>query len=106
MRRLIVCNIMSLDGHYEGPGKNVMDVFGYRRKVYPTDESFDLYNAERLRAAGTLLLGRSPSSRTRGVSQRSTEARRSRILGTRTATRSRSPRPGVRRRNEETEENE
>ncbi|CAG0930032.1 putative protein YyaP [Thermoflexales bacterium] len=58
MRKLIVCNIISLDGYYEGPGKNVMALFGYRRELYPTDESFDTYNAERLRAAGTLLLGR------------------------------------------------
>jgi dihydrofolate reductase len=48
---------MTLDGYYEGPGKDVMAVFGYR-EVYPADESFDLYNAERLRAADTLLLGR------------------------------------------------
>jgi hypothetical protein len=58
MRKLIVCNIISLDGYYEGPGKDVMPLFDYRREVYPMDESFDLYNAERLRAAGTLLLGR------------------------------------------------
>ena len=58
MRKLIVCNIMSLDGYYEGPGKNVMDLFDYRLEAYPTDESFDAYNAERLRAADTLLLGR------------------------------------------------
>jgi dihydrofolate reductase len=58
MRKLIVCNIMSLDGYYEGPGKNVMPVFDYRREAYPADESFDLYNAERLRTADTLLLGR------------------------------------------------
>jgi dihydrofolate reductase len=50
MRKLIVCNIMSLDGYYEGPGGNVM--------VLPLDEAFDGYNAERLRAADTLLLGR------------------------------------------------
>lgn len=50
MRKLIVSNIMSLDGYYEGPGKNVM--------VLPMDETFDAYNAERLRAADTLLLGR------------------------------------------------
>jgi dihydrofolate reductase len=50
MRKLIVCNIMSLDGYYEGPGNNVM--------VLPMDEFFDAYNAERLRAADTLLLGR------------------------------------------------
>ena len=50
MRKLIVSNIMSLDGYYEGPGNNVM--------VLPMDEAFDAYNAERLRAADTLLLGR------------------------------------------------
>jgi dihydrofolate reductase len=57
MRKLIVSNAMSLDGYYEGPGKNVMALFDYRLD-YPTDESFDVYNAERLRAADTLLLGR------------------------------------------------
>jgi len=58
MRKLIVCNIASLDGYYEGPGKNVMPLFDYRRESYPADESFDAYNAERLSAADTLLLGR------------------------------------------------
>jgi dihydrofolate reductase len=57
MRKLVVSNAMSLDGLYEGPGKNVMALFDYRWD-YPTDESFDAYNAERLRAADTLLLGR------------------------------------------------
>jgi len=56
-RKLIVCNAVSLDGFYEGPGQDVMSLFDYRR-AYPTDESFDAYNAERLRAADTLLLGR------------------------------------------------
>jgi dihydrofolate reductase len=50
VRKLIVCNIVSLDGYYEGPGKDVM--------ALPFDEAFDDYNAERLRAADTLLLGR------------------------------------------------
>jgi dihydrofolate reductase len=58
MRKLIVCNLMSLDGYYEGPGKDVMALFDYRREAYPRDESFDRYNAERLRSADTLLLGR------------------------------------------------
>lgn len=58
MRRLIVCNATSLDGRYEGPGRNVVALFDYRREAYPTDESFDAYNAERLRAAETLLSGR------------------------------------------------
>jgi dihydrofolate reductase len=50
MRKLIVCNIMSLDGYFTGPGNNVM--------ALPMDKAFDAYNAERLRAADTLLLGR------------------------------------------------
>jgi dihydrofolate reductase len=58
MRKLIVCNAVSLDGYYEGSGKNVMVLFDYRFEAYPADESFDAYNAERLRAADTLLLGR------------------------------------------------
>ena len=49
MRKLIVCNIMSLDGYFEGPGKNVM--------ALPMDGFFDEHNLERLRAADTLLLG-------------------------------------------------
>jgi dihydrofolate reductase len=51
MRKLIVTNIVSLDGYYEGPGGNVM--------VLPMDHSFDDYCVERLRTADTLLLGRS-----------------------------------------------
>jgi hypothetical protein len=31
MRKLIVCNLVSLDGYYEGPGKDVMPLFDYRR---------------------------------------------------------------------------
>jgi dihydrofolate reductase len=58
MKKLIVSNAVSLDGYYEGPGKDVMALFDYRWETYPTDESFDAYNAERLRAADTLLLGR------------------------------------------------
>jgi dihydrofolate reductase len=50
MRKVIVCNMMSLDGYYAGPGNNVM--------VLPLDGAFDEYNAEQLRAADTLLLGR------------------------------------------------
>jgi dihydrofolate reductase len=58
-RKLVVCNIISMDGYYEAPDKNVMPLFDYRREAYPTDESFDANNVERLRAADTLLLGRS-----------------------------------------------
>jgi dihydrofolate reductase len=50
MRRLIVANAMSLDGYYTGPEGDVM--------VLELDPIFDAYNAERLRTADTLLLGR------------------------------------------------
>jgi dihydrofolate reductase len=50
VRRLIVTNIVSLDGYYEGPGRNVM--------ALPMDHVFDAYNAERMAAADTLLYGR------------------------------------------------
>jgi dihydrofolate reductase len=50
MRKLIVCNIVSADGFYSGPNDDVM--------VMPFDAPFSDYNAERLRAADTLLLGR------------------------------------------------
>jgi dihydrofolate reductase len=66
MRKLIVCNAVSLGGYYEGSGKNVMDLFDYRFEAYPADESFDAYNAERLRAADTLLLGRTSYEGSKG----------------------------------------
>jgi len=50
VRQVIVSNIMSVDGYYEGPGRNVM--------VLNMDAAFDTYNLERIRAAGTVLLGR------------------------------------------------
>lgn len=49
MRKLVVVNIMSLDGYVAGPGGNVM--------ALPMDDFFDAHNLERLRAADTLLLG-------------------------------------------------
>lgn len=42
-RTVIVCNIMSLDGRYEGPGGNVM--------ALNMDAAFDAYNLERIRSA-------------------------------------------------------
>ena len=50
MRKLIVCNIISLDGFFSGPNGDVM--------AMPFDNGFSDYNAERLQAADTLLLGR------------------------------------------------
>lgn len=50
MRKLIVANIVSVDGFYSGPNDDVM--------AMPFDRTFSDYNLERLRAADTLLLGR------------------------------------------------
>jgi dihydrofolate reductase len=54
MAKLIVSNLISLDGYCAGPGGNP--------GVLPMDAAFDAYNAERLRAAGMLLLGRTTFS--------------------------------------------
>ena len=50
MRTVIVSNIVSVDGSFEGPGGDVM--------ALNMDAAFDAYNLERIRAAGTVLLGR------------------------------------------------
>lgn len=49
MRTVVVTNIVSLDGYYEGPGGNVM--------ALPMDAAFDAYNRERIERADTVLLG-------------------------------------------------
>ncbi|WP_433520616.1 dihydrofolate reductase family protein [Nocardia pseudovaccinii] len=49
MRKIVVTNIMSIDGYYEGPGGNVM--------ALPMDASFDRYNLERISSADTVVLG-------------------------------------------------
>jgi dihydrofolate reductase len=58
MRKLIVCNFITLDGLYEGKDKNIASLYDYYHEDYHGDDSFDHYNAERLRAAGFLLLSR------------------------------------------------
>lgn len=50
MRKVIVANIISLDGCFTGPDNDVM--------AMPFGPGFSEYNAERLRQAGTLLVGR------------------------------------------------
>jgi hypothetical protein len=71
MRKLIVCNIVSLDGFYSGPGGNVM--------AMPFDDGFSDYNAERLRAADTLLLGRTSYEASGPTGPRSPRTRASRL---------------------------
>ncbi len=57
MRKLIVSNLMSLDGYYEGKGKELGPLFDYFHDDYAGDQNFDAYMLERLRAADTLLWG-------------------------------------------------
>ena len=52
MRKVIVFNIISLDGYHTGPGNDVSVMFPMMGGV------FDTYTAERLRAADMTLVGR------------------------------------------------
>jgi hypothetical protein len=58
MRKLIVSNFVTLDGYYEGKDKSINSLYTYYHEDYAGDDSFDFYNAERLRAADFLLLSR------------------------------------------------
>ena len=58
MRKLIVSNFVTLDGLYEGKDKNIASLYDYYHEDYYGDDSFDFYNAERLRAADFLLFSR------------------------------------------------
>src|SRR5258708_31148490 len=52
MRKIIVYNIISLDGYHTGPGNDASVMFPMMGKV------FDSYNAELLSAADLFLVGR------------------------------------------------
>lgn len=52
MRKIIVYNVISLDGYHTGPDNDVSVMFPMMGNV------FDTYNAELLRAADVLLVGR------------------------------------------------
>jgi dihydrofolate reductase len=56
MRKLIVSNFVTLDGYYDGPERNVIEIFEFQHEDYAGDDTFDYYNTERMRAADTLLL--------------------------------------------------
>lgn len=56
MRKLIVGNLITLNGYYEGKDRNLNAIFDYFHPDYAGDETFDHYMAERMRAADTLLL--------------------------------------------------
>ena len=56
MRKVIVDNFVTLDGYYEAKDKTFDKFFDYYHPDYAGDQSFDIYNVERLRAADTLIL--------------------------------------------------
>lgn len=58
MRKLIVSNFLTLDGLYEGQDKSINSLYDFYHADYHGDDSFDFYNAERMRAADFLLLSR------------------------------------------------
>lgn len=55
MRKVIVSNLVTLDGYYEGKGRSLGALFEHFHEDYAGDEVLDYYNLERLRAADTLL---------------------------------------------------
>lgn len=57
MRKLIVSNLVTLDGYYDGKGKDLAPLFEFLHQDYAGDNNFDAYMLERLRAADTLLWG-------------------------------------------------
>ncbi|MBN9393010.1 MAG: dihydrofolate reductase family protein [Chloroflexi bacterium] len=56
MRKLIVTNLVTLDGYYEGKGRSLEALFDYFHQDYQGDETFDYYMAERYQMADTLLI--------------------------------------------------
>lgn len=56
IRKLIVGNMLSLDGYYEGKDRSLNALFDYFHDDYTGDETLDQYFTERLRAADTLVL--------------------------------------------------
>ena len=58
MRKLIVSNMMTLDGYYDGPDKNLGALFKYFHADYSNDDAFDFYNVALLRAADYLMWSR------------------------------------------------
>lgn len=56
MRKLIVCNFVTVDGYYEAKDKTIDGLFEFYHADYVGDQNFDNYTTERLRAADTLVL--------------------------------------------------
>src|SRR5213594_79773 len=55
MRKVIVSNLVTLDGYYEGKGRSLEALFEYSHPDYESEDKLDYYNTERMRAADILL---------------------------------------------------
>ena len=55
MRKLIVSNLVTIDGYYEGKGRSLEALFDFSHPDYAREDKLDHYNTERMRAADILL---------------------------------------------------
>lgn len=58
MSKVIVHNLMSLDGYYAGPDEQVDAIWKFHHSDYENDMSFHYFNIDLLRSSFVLLLGR------------------------------------------------
>jgi len=56
VRKLIVCNFVTVDGYYEARDKTIDSLFEYYHEDYAGDNNFDFYATERMLSADTLVL--------------------------------------------------
>jgi dihydrofolate reductase len=56
VRKLVVSNLTTLDGYYEGKDRSLNAIYGYFHEDYDQDATFHRFNLERFRAADTFLL--------------------------------------------------
>jgi len=57
MRKLIVANLVSLDGYYEGPDGSIASFWQNYNEEYEGDDSFHRWMAEHYRTADTMIWG-------------------------------------------------
>jgi len=55
MRKVVVSNLVTIDGYYEGKGRSLGALFEYQHPDYASEDKLAYYNTERLRAADILL---------------------------------------------------
>jgi dihydrofolate reductase len=58
MRKLIVSNFLTIDGYFDGKDRDIGPMFEFFHPSYHGEQSFDYYNADRMRMADYILLSR------------------------------------------------